>query len=287
MLLCSVRMAYGDLDKEAVTAHLEKLKSADEGTRIESLRAIQTSCDGRIPEATLPLLRDTGSSTRRIACRTIGSRWWQISKERIPEFIKALKVNTKSEYEDEKNMAVRAVGLLKRDYKSDMFSRSASKKWVIYERRGQPCLIEVESDSENLVGWHPDDGVWFAPSWSNSSLAGSSNWHPKEDKVALSIILNRRASTLWVWRHPWPDKTRVRKFTPEELVKALGMKGDALFYPGGFSAEFKAWKGDELQMELYFTSSKSDDDFTEHTAEIGWDSTKDTFRVISRKDEQQ
>lgn len=271
-----------ELNKDAVTAHLAKLQDADESVRIESLRALQTSTDARIPDSVLPLLTDTGSSTRRLAARAIGSRWWQISKERVPEIVKVLQVNKASERDDEKNMAVRAIGLLTRNYKSDMFAQSASKKWVIYERRGQPCLIETGSDSENLVGWDPDNPVWLSAAWGNSPLSDSVLWHPKKDAVALSMILSRKVSTVWVWRHPWPDKTRVRKFSPEELAKALGTKEEDVSFVGGFFASYKEWKGDALLMGVYFTTLKNDV-FAEHEAVIGWDSTSDKLSVISQK----
>jgi hypothetical protein len=63
----------------------------------------------------LPLLSDEGNSIRRLAARAIGSRWWQISKEKVPQFIEALRRNKKSEFEDERNMIARAIGLLTRD----------------------------------------------------------------------------------------------------------------------------------------------------------------------------
>jgi len=85
----------------------------------------------------------------------IGSRWWQIPKEKAESYVNALEHNLRSEvdFEDEKNMAERAIGLLTRRYDSKMFSRSQNGRWVIYERRGFPCLIDTTTYTEELAGW--------------------------------------------------------------------------------------------------------------------------------------
>src|SRR4029077_18361558 len=125
--------------------YLPQLKNSDPDTRIAALRELLTSLDSRIPEAMLPLLSDEGNSIRRLAARAIGSRWWQIPKEKAEGYINALQHNLRSEvdFEDEKNMAERGIGLLTRRYDSKMFSRSPNARWVIYERRGFPCLIDT------------------------------------------------------------------------------------------------------------------------------------------------
>ena len=104
----------------------------------------------------LPLLSDEGNSIRRLAARAIGSRWWQISKEKVPQFVEALRRNEKSEFEDERNMVARAIDLLTRNYTSNMVARSKNKRWVVYERRGLPCLIDTQTDTEELLGWPRD-----------------------------------------------------------------------------------------------------------------------------------
>jgi hypothetical protein len=104
----------------------------------------------------LSLLYDEGNSIRRLAARAIGSRWWQISKENVPRFVEALRRNEKSEFEDERNMVARAIDLLTRNYTSNMVARSKNKRWVVYERRGLPCLIDTQTDTEELLGWPRD-----------------------------------------------------------------------------------------------------------------------------------
>jgi len=73
------------------------------------LRQLLTSLDSRIPEAMLSLLSDEGNSIRRLAARAIGSRWWQIPKEKTESYLNALQHNLRSEidFEDEKNMGHR------------------------------------------------------------------------------------------------------------------------------------------------------------------------------------
>ena len=122
----------------SVDADLAGLKSPDPQVRIDALRSLQTSLDPRIPDAMLPLLADEGESIRRLAARAVGSRWWQIPQKRNPRFLDALVALQKAEDKDSygvKNMTERALGLLRRDYRSKMFARSKNKRWVIYERR--------------------------------------------------------------------------------------------------------------------------------------------------------
>ena len=121
-------------------AFFAQLKSPEPDVRIAAVRELQTSLDPRIPEAMLSLLAGEGNSIRRLAARAIGSRWWQIPKEKVPQFLTALRRNENSNFADERNIVARAIGLLTRDYTSTMFACSANKRWVIYERHGLPCL---------------------------------------------------------------------------------------------------------------------------------------------------
>ena len=45
--------------------------------------------------------------------------WWQIPKEKVPQFVEALRRNKKSEFEDGKNMVARGIGLLTHNYKDE------------------------------------------------------------------------------------------------------------------------------------------------------------------------
>jgi len=67
---------------DTVSIAIQQLKSADAEVRIEAVRQLQTFLDSRIPDAMLPVLSDEGNSIRRLAARAIGSRWWQIPREK-------------------------------------------------------------------------------------------------------------------------------------------------------------------------------------------------------------
>jgi hypothetical protein len=187
---------------DPIDAFLAQLKNREPDVRIAALRELQTSLDPRIPDAMLPLLSDEGNSIRRLAARAIGSRWWQISKEKVPQFVEALRRNEKSEFEDERNMVARAIDLLTRNYTSNMVARSKNKRWVVYERRGLPCLIDTQTDTEELLGWPRDpSGIEeFLPARGNQPLGESAlapptvTWHPTKEAVALLILQSRRAT---------------------------------------------------------------------------------------------
>jgi hypothetical protein len=228
--------------------YLPQLKDKDADVRIAALRELLTSLDSRIPEAMLPLLSDEGNSIRRLAARAIGSRWWQIPKDKSKSYVNALQHNLRSEvdFEDEKNMGERGIGLLTRHYDSKMFSRSPNGRWILYERRGFPCLIDTTTYTEELVGWSPvfNRSAEMPPWWfgGNSPIGqDEALWHPTKEAVALSVSTSRRATSVWIWQH----KYGVQKLTRSELIKLLHPKGK-IEEPNPITAEFKEWKGDDL-----------------------------------------
>src|SRR5713101_4408266 len=257
--------------------YLPQLKNSDADTRIAALRGLMTSLDSRIPEAMLPLLSDEGNSIRRLAARAIGSRWWQIPKEKAESYVNALEHNLRSEvdFEDEKNMADRAIGLLTRRYDSKMFSRSPNGRWVIYERRGFPCLIDTTTYTEELVGWAPvynrnsEMPPWF---FGGNSPIGQDEalWHPTREAVALSVSVSRRATSVWIWEH----KHGVQKLNRSELIKLLHPKGK-IDEPNPITAEFKEWKGDDLLVSVGWVED-------EGNATIAWNLANHGWRVVSR-----
>ncbi len=262
---------------QSTDAQLGKLRDADAEVRIEALRELQTSIDPRLPDAMLKLLSDEGNSIRRLAARGVGSRWWQIPKERVPAFAKALKKNEKSEFEDEVNMIHRALALLGRDYRGDMLARSANQRWVIYERRGLPCLIDTTTGTEELLGYKGSDAAWLSGSWGNGNLDGGVFWHPQTERAGLAIGIGRKDSAVWIWEH----HTGLKKIGATEILKALGVKESTVLMGGGFNTEIKEWKGDELRFEATFTTAKKEE-MTEHAATLGWNAAKKTLRVISK-----
>jgi hypothetical protein len=262
--------------------HLRDLRNPDPEVRIQALRELQTTLDPRIPDEMLRLLTDEGNSIRRLAARAIGSRWWQIPQERVAEFVSALQRNAGSEFEDEQNMVRRGVGLLTRDYSSDMFARSHNGRWVIYERHQLPCLIDTTTGTEELLGWAEGDAASLSPAWGNTPLAGAVVWHPRDEMVALEVLRGRKETVAWVWRHG----TGLRELTTERVLKTLRVpEGDVMFH-GGFYTTAKKWDGDELRLEASFDTSRRAV-HTSHTVLLGWNPANLKLRVISHKKENQ
>jgi hypothetical protein len=261
-------------DAASEDALFAQLNNPDPDVRIAAVRALQTSLDPRIPDAMLPLLADEGNSIRRLAARAIGSRWWQIPKEKVPQFITALRRNENSDFDDERNMVARAIGLLTRDYTSKMFACSANKQWVIYERRGLPCLIDTKTDTEELLGWPRDETLGlelFLPAIGNNALNESVSWHPGKEAVALSILQTRRATTVWIWQH----RFGLRKLERSGLIKLLHPKG-VIDEPNPITAEVKEWEGDELHVSVGWGRYGE-----EQGAVVAWDLSKHSWRVVS------
>ena len=259
--------------------YLPQLKDKDPDVRIAALRELLTSLDSRIPEAMLPLLSDEGNSIRRLAARAIGSRWWQIPKEKTESYVNALENDRKPEvdFEDETHMAERGIGLLTRRYDSKMFSRSPNGRWVLYERRGFPCLIDTTTSTEELVGWPASTGResemppwWFG---GNSPIGQEEAlWHPDKEAVALSVSLSRRATSVWIWEH----KRGVQKLTHSELIKLLHPKGKT-DEPNPITAEMKEWKGDDLLVSVAWGMEE------EGSATIAWNLANHRWHVVSRE----
>jgi hypothetical protein len=262
-----------------VDVYLPQLKDKDADVRIDALRQLQTSLDSRIPDAMLALLSDEGNSIRRLAARAIGSRWWQIPKEKTESYVKALQSNLKAEvdFEDETHMAERGIGLLTRRYDSKMFSRSPNGRWILYERRGFPCLIDTTTYTEELVGWSPvynhdsEMPPWF---FGGNTPIGQEEalWHPTKEAVALSVSISRRATSVWIWEH----KHGVQKLNRSELIKLLHPKGK-IDEPNPITAEFKEWKGDDLLVSVEWGLED------EGGATVAWNLANHGLRVVSRE----
>ena len=256
-------------------AFFAQLKSPEPDVRIAAVRELQTSLDPRIPEAMLSLLADEGNSIRRLAARAIGSRWWQIPKEKVPQFLTALRRNENSNFADERNIVARAIGLLTRDYTSTMFACSANKRWVIYERHGLPCLIDTKTDTEELLGWPRDETSGlelFLPAIGNEALNELVSWHPDKKAVSLSILQSRRATTVWIWQH----RFGLRKLQRSALIKLLHPKG-VIEEPNPITAEIKGWKGDELHVSVGWGRDGN-------SAVVAWDLSKNSWRIVSRNE---
>jgi hypothetical protein len=271
----TIAYAASGSSTDPADAFLAQLKNPEPEARIAALRELQTSLDPRVPDAMLSLLSDEGNSIRRLAARAIGSRWWQISKEKIPEFVEALRRNEKSEFEDETNMVARAIGLLTRDYKSKMFAHSSNGRWIVYERRGLPCLIDTSTDTEELLGSPRDESTtsegMLLPALGNEPLGNAVVWHPTKEAVAFSVLKSRRSVMVWIWEH----RFGLQKLQPAMLIKMLKLK-EPVDEPNPFTAQIKEWKNNELHVSVGW-------DRDEQSAVVAWDLSKHRWRVVSRE----
>lgn len=275
---CSLSAQQAD---PANDEQIARLKDGDMEMRIGALRELQTSLDRRLPEAFLPLLADEGNSIRRLAARGVGSRYWQISDGRKPAFLKALARNLVSEREDERNMAARAIGLLTQKYDGAMFGRSPDGRWVIYERHGLPCLIDTGNKTEELLGWDAASRYegQLASAWGNGVVERSVHWHPAEEIVALDILINRKESTVWVWRH----MKGVKKFDAGALRNTVGYRDDEINRGAGIYVQTEAWHGNELRISADFGLRRGDN-YIDVSAVFGWDMATDALRMISKNE---
>lgn len=263
-------------------AELARLRDPDMDVRIRALRELSTSLDPRLPEALLPLLTDEGNSTRRLAARGIGSRWWQIPQDRRPDYVAALLRNEKSEREDERNMVARALGLLRRDYVGPMFGRSANGRWVIYERRGHPCLIDTANGTEELLGWGEDElGGLISGAIGNSTLEDAVKWHPHRDIVGIDIYLGRKETAIWIWEH----SQGLQRIGRNEVEGLLGITAGNIHGASGFYMDLAGWKGveeNELHLQVDYVIQTSEDDFTDWKAIVAWKAKARTLRLVSK-----
>ena len=243
--------------KTDITALLAQLQSDDLETRYDAMRQLGTSNDPRLPDACLSVLNKEGNSIRRLAARAIGSQWYQIPKERVPVFTAALNAQLESDDDGLKNMARRGIALLNRNYDSAMVSRSANKRWVIYERHGLPCLIDTGNETEELLGFGTE--AKFRPAYQNREVAPAAVWHPEKEMVALEIIEDRRHSTIWVWEH----KKGLRQFQHEDALKALGIANESAGLGIFFLSSIVGWKPEGLEFSVSF-SVKRDGEYIDY-----------------------
>ena len=276
-LLCLLCVAAHASESDlAVDQALAGLKQDSADARIESLRSLMTSLDPRIPDALLPLLGDEGNSIRRLAARAIGSRWWQIPERDRPKFARALKRNLDG---DEAEMARRGIALLSGDYKfSGVVFPSPNGRWVVYERRKLPCIIDTKNGNEELVGWEPEptgelklfSAVWGEREKGNRQAAF---WHPDGDMVALDVTIWKRESAVWVWR----PGSKLRRLEPDEVLALLAPHENEISRIAGVSIEPVEWKGDTLVLEVNYSTGQ--DGMLDKVATLRWNSDTDTLSL--------
>jgi hypothetical protein len=235
------------------------------------MRQLGTSNDPRLPDACLPVLKKEGNSIRRLAARAIGSQWHQIPKDRVPVFTAALNAQLESDHDGLKNMARRGIALLNRNYDSAMVSRSANKRWVIYERHGLPCLIDTGNETEELLGFGTE--AKFRPAYQNEEVAPAAVWHPEKEMVALEIIEDRRHSTIWVWEH----KKGLRQFQHEDALKALGIANESAGFGIFFLSSIVGWKPEGLEFSVSFSVKRNGEYIDYDDRRILWNPDSSVF----------
>lgn len=265
----------GSPTDEAIRSALDKLgQEAAPDAHLAALHRLATSLDPRIPGACLPMLESPGESVRRNAARAIGSRWWQIAGEQIPAYVSALKACRGSEDSAVQRMCDRGIGLLGRSHEGAMFSRSRNRRWVIYERHGNPCLIDTRNSTEELLG--PTEGFYFLPALQNSPVQDHCHWHPKLEMAALEIAILRRTREIWVWRHPEGLRT-----IGHERIAGLLESAEGKVHPeSGFHTDFKGWSGQRLELVAWHTL-ELDGRLEERRAEIFWDPSDDSLKLTA------
>jgi hypothetical protein len=273
VLLCTASAAFAQTAAQVNDA-LRRLPDPVPERQAEALQVLATSLDPRIPAACLPLLKSPGSSVVRNAARAIGSRWHQIPPDQTATYLTALKANLRDADSAVVNMTRRALGLLDRSYRGDMFARSKSRRWVIYERHGQPCLIDTKTQTEELL---PARGT-FAPAYGNEPLTGAFAWHAKRDAVALGIIVSRHVTEVVVWQHTSP----LRTLSFEAIRPLLKPARGATIREGFTDIDFTAWSGDDILLTVGY-STEQGENFVDHTARVRWESTTDKFILVSDK----
>jgi hypothetical protein len=145
-------------------------------------------------------------------------------------------------------------------------ARSPSGRYAIQERNGRPWLLDTTKGTAQLLADDTAGRQLVAPGFpsydaqplqvlisaiSHEPLKSAVKWHPTKDIVALDVLLERRASTVWVWS---PSKG-LRKIGPAELANVIAfgkLPGNAA---PTLAALAKQWKGDTLLIEVEYNGA--------------------------------
>jgi hypothetical protein len=161
--------------------------------------------------------------------------------------------------------------------------RSNSGRYVVKERSNLPCLIDTKTGKEQVftddtasqqlaaLGFPADDKLQINPPW----LLGPVVWHPTKDIVAFSVLLQRRASSVWIWN----AATGLHKIGPAEIAKLVGFSKPSENAAPVLSAMAKQWKGDMLLVEV---ASDAPDPIWIRTTLLSYDVGKGNLTVSAQ-----
>lgn len=107
------------------------------------------------------------------------------------------------------------------------------------------------------------------PAYGNAPLTNGCHWHPRQDMVALQVLIFRHPRLLWVWR----AGHGLRSFGIDELRKVLKPVLGELSETAILAVDFKAWMGADLEFTV--------DAQRDHTPLLRWESASDPLRVLS------
>ena len=267
----------------AATNWVAALGSADIKVRRQAVDRIQTLDDPRIPAACLPLLQDDGLSIRRQAARAIGSRFYEIPKDQMPQYIAAMrqyrqrfppdpKPPNNYDPQGDQIVAERGLGLLTRDFSGPEFSVSPNKKWVLYEERRLPMIARTDLSTRQLLSpclsagdpyagspSHVEDGeivegdrdsqpsglLKLYITWVPNEWLFKPHWQPASLALELQPSIQHRFFTpACIWRSK--DGT-YRVFTVDSFQRLYGKR-----YPHwGTTMDFVKWDGPKAVFKIY------------------------------------
>jgi hypothetical protein len=248
-----------------VDANLKKLKSGDPEKRLEALRELEYSLDPRLPAVMLGLLKDSGDTIRRVAAHGIGSRWWQVPRDQSARYIAELKKSAAREEDNGMGECSRSIALLQQGSGSRIEFRKAvsispNGRWIIYDRLGLPCLVDVQTQSEEMLGMESADRE--GRYWGNPE---SVLWHPSREAAAIPLATRRGTACLVAWGH----RTGTRVLHKETVLKLIEKRRFKPNYmTSSFSEEKLKWRGDKLLVPVAFSNETADE--SDHVATVLW-----------------
>ena len=127
-------------------------------------------------------------------------------------------------------------------------------RYVIKECAGQPCVLDTVTGYERSLKDDTAGRQLIELGFPRSDMQPLNKlvsllWHPAKDTVALNVLLERRASAVWIWSFDG-----FRTIGPTEIARAIGFKAPEHVAPT-LAAVAKKWKGDTLLIEVDYNAT--------------------------------